>query len=386
MSIYQVGRLGKVYVKKEITYGVAPTFAATDALRHLAVKTSASLNRSDSLERRGTPGLRDRFSRHIQAGFQLDGYLQPSGTIQTIPEAHALLESGFGVEVVGTGSSTVASGPSTTGATVASATGFAAGQMISITELGGATPGVYNRLLTQVSGSALTWAPALPTAVAVSDTIKSMVTYKFANELPYAFTLAHYLPNLSVEVHGNVMQKFSFMFDANDELKFSASGPGKDRIRNAQTVPGSFTTVGTPVTGILGAFLFNGVAYQIMKATFEVDNAEELQNDVYGTASALGFYRGGRRKVTFSIDARVTDDVTVITQAEAASDNTLLITCGNLEGKMATLYAPRAEFDVPDSPDGDGALTWSFKGVCKETLAGAGGSLTAGNDELFFGI
>lgn len=383
MSIYQIGRLGKCFAKVEATYGVAPVFAATDAFRHIDLSTHADLKRSNSLEKRGTPGVRDRFSRHIEASLDIkNSYLQPSGTIGVAPEPRLFIKNAFGVETVGSGSSTVASGASASGATLAAGTGFAASQMVSIVT-GGKT---YNRLLTSVSGAAVTWVPALPGSVVVSDTVKSMVTYTFSNELPESFTFAHYLPNLSVEMHGCVVDKLSMMFSANDELRFSASGPARERIRPAQSVPGSFTTVGSPVTGILGAFLFNGTAYQITKFQADIANAEAVQNDVYGTDRSQGFYRNGERGVTGTIQARVTDDVSVIAQAELASDNTILISCGQTEGKMATLYIPRVEFDVPDTPDGDGALDWSFKWTAKETISGAGGTLLGGNDEMFFGI
>jgi len=387
MSIYQIGRLGKCYVKVESTYGTAPTFAATDAFRHIDVNTSASLNRSPSLEKRGTPGLRDRFSRHITGLLDIkNAYLQPSGTIGTKPEANVLLKNAFGVETVGTGNTTVASGPTTTGATVTSAVGFAIGQMISIIELGGATPGTYNRMLTNVVGSALTWAPALPTAPAASDTVKSGVTYSFANDLPSGFTFAHYLPNVSVEMHGCVVDKLTMMFDGNGEMTFSVSAPAKERLRPAQTIPGSFTTVGSPITGIVGSFLLNGTAYQVVKGSIAITNAEAMQNEIYGTDRSQGFYRNGRRAVALAITAKVTDDITLATAAEAASDNALFLQCNNVEGKVISLYMPRTEFDVAQTPDADGSMDYSFTGVAKETLTGIGGSATAGNDECFLGF
>lgn len=385
MSIYQVGRLGKCFAKVESGYGVQPTFAATDALRHIDVSTAASLNRSDSLEKRGTPGLRDRFSRHITGLLDIkNAYLQPSGTIGTKPEANVLLKNVFGVETVGALSTTIASGPAVGGATLTSGTGAAVGQGISIVVAAGTAPGTYLRILTSVAGAAVTWAPNLPGAPAVADTVKNTcATYSFANELPGSFSFAHYLPNVSVEMHGCVVDKLQIMFDANGEVTFSASCPAKERLRPAQTIPGAFTTVGSPITGIVGAFLFNGTAYQILKASVAITNAEAMQNDIYGTDRSQGFYRNGRRAVTLAIEARVTDDLALVTQAELASDNALFIQCNNIEGKNIGLYLPRVEFDVPATPDSDGAMSYSFSGVAKETLAGIGGAAVAGNDEVF---
>jgi hypothetical protein len=375
--VYQIGRLGKVYAKAESTYGTAPTFSATNALRHLNIKTHASLNRSDSLEKRGTPGLRDRFSRHIDGSVDLEAYLQPSGTIQTAPEAAAILKNAFGTEVIGAGSTTIASSPTTTGATLTAGTGFVVGEMISISIASGPNAGVYARKLTALAGAAATWAPALPGAPSVADTVKSMCSYQLANELPSGLTIAHYLPNLTVEMHGWVINKLTVQFDGNDEAKFRAQGPAKERLRPAQSVPGSFTTVGSPVTGIIGTLLFNGTAYQVTKGQFDIENMEALMNDIFGTDRSQGFYRNGRRKVSFSLEAYVSDDTSVIAQAETASDNTLFVQVGTTEGKVIGIYCPRVEFDVPDTPDGDGAIKWSFTGVAKET---------SGNDEIVLGI
>lgn len=384
MSTYQVGRLGKCYVKVESAYGTAPTFASADALRHIEVNTSASLNRSNSKEKRGTPGIRDRFSRHITGLLDIkDAYLQPSGTIGVQPEAKVLLKNAFGAESVGSASTTIASGPLVGGATLTSGTGFAVGQGISIVVAAGSAPGTYLRLLTSVSGAAVTWAPNLPGAPAAADTVKNGVTYSFANELPTSFSFAHYLPDVSVEMHGCVIDKLNLMFDANDEVRFSASCPAKERLRPAQTVPAAFTTVGTPITGIIGAFLLNGTAYQIMKASIAIGNAEAMQNDIYGTDRSQGAYRNGERVVTLAIDARVTNDLALVTAAEAAGDNVVFIQCNSVEGKNIAVYMPRAEFDVPLTPDGSGALTYSFTGIAKETVSGIGGSATAGNDEVF---
>jgi hypothetical protein len=131
----QVGRLGKLFAKKQTDFVTAATVAATDALRHLDVGFSYNLNRQNSLEKKGTPGLTNRFSRHIDAGFDLkSAYLSPSGTIKTAPEAKAILECGFGVQAIGTGTTTVASAASSTVLTVQAGQGanFAVGKMVAI--------------------------------------------------------------------------------------------------------------------------------------------------------------------------------------------------------------------------------------------------------------
>src|SRR3954469_13285583 len=119
MAGVQIARLGKVFVGQESTFGVAPTLTAANALRHIEYTHSSNLNRSNSLEKRGTPGLLDRFSRHIQAGWNLgSAYLQPSGTFGTEPEGKLIYLNGMGAKSIGTLTTTVASAPTVNGATL----------------------------------------------------------------------------------------------------------------------------------------------------------------------------------------------------------------------------------------------------------------------------
>lgn len=376
MAIQQIGRLGKLFVAEESGgYGVAPTLVGGDAVRHLDVGFSYNLNRQNSMERRGTPGLRDRFSRHIQAGFDLrSAYLSPSGTLGTVPEADPLIKNGLGAVTSATTSTTVASAASSTAFTVQAGLGasFAVGQVIAVRRAANSSR-VEPRRITNIATDAITVAPALGGTPASGDTVKAGVNYRPANDLPSSLTLARYLPNQSFELHGGVVDKLGFTFDGNDEVKIRASGPAKEQIRPAQTEPGAFTTIGTPVTGIVGAVLLNGTAYKITKLDIEVNNMMELINDSLGEDRAEGFYRNGRRDITLGIDARMTDDATLYALAEAAGDGVICGHVGNTEGRVWAYFLPKAEFDIPDTPDDDGAIRWSFKGVAKETL---------GNDEL----
>lgn len=383
MDIVQIGRLGRVFAAdSDTTYANPPTLAATDAFRHIDIELSHDWKRRDSLEKRGTPGLRDRFPSHVEAGYNLKkAYWSPSGTIQTPPEARVFLRNGFGVERVGALSTTIASGAGVGGATLASGTGLAVGDGILIRSTG--TPaGDYPRILTSVSGAAVTWAPDLPASPNTSDVVKNGVTYRLANELPKDFDLAWYLPNLSFELKGAVADKLQFDFDSNSEAMISSSGPGQFRVRPAQSQPGAFTTVGSPVTGIVGSFLFNGASYCITKMTVAIDNMEKLENWCFGTDRAEGFYRDGRRSVTLTISAYMTDNVSLLAAGETYSDNSLLVYAGNAQGRIVGLFMPRIELDSPLVTDADGAIQWAFKGVAKETVAGLGGTATAGNDEV----
>lgn len=370
----QIGRLGKLFVKEQADYVTPAVLAAGDALRHLDVGFSYNLNRQNSLEKKGTPGLTNRFSRHIEAAFDLkNAYLSPSGTLKTAPEAKAIIKNGMGAEVVGTLTTTATGAGTATTFTLASTVGLAVDEFVFVRRAANAGR-VEPRRVTAIVGSDITVSPALGAAPAAADTVKSGVTYKLANDLPKVLTAARYLPDVSFELHSVAISKLGFMLSGNDEVRFKAQGPAMEQIRPAQAQPGAFTTVGQPVTGIVGAVLLNGVAYRVTSIDAEIDNAIELVNDSLGTDRAEDFYRNGRRDITLALNARVTDDASLYALAETAGDGTLLAHVGNTEGRVIAIYAPRAEFDIPDVPDDDGAIRWSFKGVAKETN---------GNDELF---
>lgn len=385
----QIGRTGQVYAKENAgTYGDAVVFAATDAVKHLNFVPRKSLNRSNSLERKGTPGLADRFSRHIEAGYTLEAYLSPSGTIQTAPNARVLLKHGFGTERVGTLTTTVVAGSGLVGgAELTSVTGLAAGDMVLITCTGGATPGRYARVITSLAGADVTWAPDLPQAPADLDTVKQGVTYRLANTLPAGgFNIGRYLESLNWELKGAVVEKLSLMFDGNDECKFAASGPAQDLEKPAQAKPGAFTTVGSPVTGISGYLYKDDTAIKAVKFNFEINNIEELINDSFGADRAEDHYRGGRRDITVSLEQRLLSSADLYDLAATPTDLSIMAQAGKTEGRIVAVYAPRVELDIPEVPDDDGAIKPSYKGVCKETLAGLDGASTGGNDEIILGL
>lgn len=378
----QIGRLGKLFAAEEATYGAAVTLAATDAVRHLDVGFSFNNNRQNSMERRGTPGLLDRFSRHIIAGFDLrSAYLSPSGTLGTVPEADPFLKNGMGAVSAATTATTVASGASSTVFTVQAGLGasFAVGQVIAIRRAANASR-VEPRRITVISTDTLTVSPALGGTPAAADTVKAGVNYTLANNLPKSLVMARYLSDQSFELQGAVVDKLGFTVDGNDEVKFRASGPAKVQIRPAQTQPGAFTTVGSPVTGIVGGMMLNGTSYKLTKFDIEIANMIELVNDSVGEDRAEDYYRNGRRDITLAVDARLTDDTSLYALAEAASDGNIVCHVGNTEGRVVAFVMPRTEFDIPDVPDDDGAIRLSFKGVAKEGVG------TAGNDELIVAL
>ncbi len=377
MPTYEIGRFGRVFLAKQTGgFGVAPTFAATDAVRHVNVTLNKSLNRIESKERYLHPSLLSKWVRRTTANFNLSGIFYPSGSIGIVPDHDPVLECGFGVVTNITPlSTTIASGASTTGATLASGAGLTVGQAILINvTTGSPATGRVLRWLSSVAGAVVTWSPALPQSPAVGDTVKSTVNYSFATALPNALSIGHYLTAISKEGTGAVVDSLKLTFDANEEVMWEASGPMKDRLTAAQAQPGSFTTVGaTPPSGLVGGMRIGAAAVDFMKLGITIENTMDLDNYQFGTSSAQGYFRRNQRKVSIDLTAMLTSDVTLLTAAENASDSVLMAQCGQTEGSIIGVYAPNVDFDIPDHPDGEETLELSFKGTCKGVT---------GNDEL----
>jgi hypothetical protein len=377
MPVYQIGRLGRIFAAKQTTYGVAPTFAATDAIRHINVQLNVSNNRIESQERNAHPSVLNKWVRRKTGNFTVGGIFYPSGTIGTVPDHTDFLECGLGVITNITPlSTTISSGPTTTGATVASGAGLTIGQAVLINvTTGSPASGRLLRWLTNVAGAVLTWDPPLPQAPAVGDSVKSCVNYSLATALPNALSIGHYLTSISKEGTGAVIDQLKFTFDANNEVLWEASGPMKDRLTAAQSQPGSFTTIGsTPPSGLVGGLRIGSAAVAFLKLEVVVSNTMELDNFQFGTSSAAGFFRKNKRKIAANITAILSDDTTLMTAAETATDNNALCAqCGQTEGSIIGVYGPNLDFDVPAMPDGEETLELNFTGTMKGVT---------GNDEL----
>lgn len=374
-NTYQIGRVGRVFAAKQPSYGTAPTFAATDAIRHQMVKLNYSpKNRVNSSERLVHPSQITRFTRRTTANWAIGDIFYPSGTLNTPPDHSDFLECGMGALANTTLATTLSGTPTTTTGTVASAAGLAVGQAVLINIAAGGSAGNYVRFLTGVSGSDLTWAPALPAAPLATDTLKGCITYSLATALPAALQIGHYLTSVSKEGDGCVVDQLKIMLDANDEIRWEASGPMRDRLAAAQAQPGSFTVVGsTPPSGLTATMRLGAAAYEFLKCGVTITNAMELDNFAAGTSKAQAFFRKGKRTVEVTVNAMYSSDVTLMTAAEGTTDQVLLAQCGQTPGSIVALYSPAVEFEVPDDPDVEETMEHAFTGVAKGVT---------GNDEF----
>jgi len=376
-NTYQIGRIGRVYVAQEASYGTAAVFVAGDAVRHLMVKLMEKpRNRVNSPERHVHPSQIYRFTRRKTAEWSLEGIFYPSGTLNTVPDHDPILQAVFGARTNVTLSTTVSAAPAPTSTvfTVASIGALVVGDAVLVNATSG---GRQVRVITAIAGAALTVAPALSAAPTSGDTVKGCITYKLATALlsTGSLDIAHYLTSFSYEISGGAPENLKITVDANDEIRWEASGPAQDRARNAQTDPTTFTTAGTtPPSGLTGYLRVDATAEEFLRAEFEVKNGIELDNVAFGTSQAQAMYRAKKREVTCALNTMESNDVTILDAAEATTDVVGLVQVGLTEGSIVALYAPKIEFETPDDQDNEEARQHSYKGVLKGTT---------GNDELY---
>lgn len=381
MAIPQ-GRTGKLYVKKEAAYGVEEVLASANALRHVNVGFSHNpFQRVNSPEKSPSPGQFTRFDRKPATMLEtLVALLRPSGTLNTLPEIDPILEAAFGAKTNVTLSTTVASAPTTTSATVASAGTLAVGDavLLSVT---GQVNSPYVRILTVVAGAALTWAPALPAAQTVGDACKGGLTYKLTTPLAISLTMAHYLTGFKRELLGAGIDSFALALDANAEPQVTVSGPAKDQLTGtAQSAPAAFTTVGgNPPSGIIGETWIGNTLYLMKMLSVSFSNSLNARNTEYGVRLPTELNRNGIREVSVTLDAWAETEATLYDLTEAGTFSSVLTQTGRTQGNCTAIYLPKVDFSPAAVDDPDGEVGFSFSGVALESVLGS-------NDEIRLAI
>lgn len=382
----EIGRRGKLYVKTESAYGeTLSAHASSDAVRHLNLGfTTDPFNRVTSQEKKATPGHATRFDRKVTAELAtLEALVRPSGTLNTLPEASEILEAAFGSKTNVTLSTTIAVGGAgtTTADTLTSGVGLAVGDALLITHQNGSK---YVRFLTAINtgtGVAV-WAPALPSALSDGQAVKGCITYKLTTALAVSLAVAHYLDTFKRALVGVGINSFALTFDANEEPRFTASGPAKEQFTGGgvPTVPGAFTTVGgNPPSGLVGDLYVNDTELKFKKFTATINNGLTVRNSEYGQSKASELYRNQRRGVDFSLDTWAETEATLYDLSEAGTRPTLMKQTGRTEGNIVALYMPKIEPKVPSTDDPDTEVSWGFSGMALESSDGQ-------NDEVLLAI
>jgi hypothetical protein len=178
MEGYVTPKATKVAFKLEATEGTAPTDAAADSILANIAPEISGFSR-EWFERALMIGHLGRLppldAGPSEPGCSIQVYGRGSGTHGTAPEIGQMLECSMGAKTLGvTGTVAASPAPTTTAATVTSAT-IAAGQLIDI-EIG---TGVYEtrRVITSAAGPAITWWPPTSAAPATGANVYPGVSY-----------------------------------------------------------------------------------------------------------------------------------------------------------------------------------------------------------------
>jgi hypothetical protein len=131
------------------------------------------------------------------------------------------------------------------------------------------------------------------------------------------------------------------MIDANDEIRWEASGPMRDRLARRRAQPGSFTVVGsTPPSGSRRLMRVGRRRYEFLKGGVTLTNATSSTTSRPARRKAQALFRKGKRKVEVSVNAMYSSDVTLMTAAEGTTDQVILAQCGQTRGQHRRLYTP----------------------------------------------
>jgi hypothetical protein len=339
----------------------------------------------NSTEKKTSPGQVVQFDRRRQASLDsLVALLRPSGTVNTLPEADAILEAAFGSKTNTALATTVASVPTTTGATLTSGAGLAVNDAISIV----VSAKKYVRFLTAINtGTGVaTWAPALPAAPIVGAVVKCGTTYKLSTDLSISLAILQCLTSYRRECRGIGIDKFAVALDGNAEPQFTVSGPAQKHVTDASAVadPGTFTQVGgNPPSGIIGETYIADVSYLIKKAGVDLSNGLAVRNSEYGantdTGEASELYREDRRAVGVTLEAFAETQASLHDFAIAGTRKSFFNQTGRTDGNIIAIYCPIVEWKVPDLDAPEGPASWSFKGTALESSDGA-------NDEIMLAL
>lgn len=224
MSQISLGRKEQLFVQTETTFGQSEAPTAAGAIRHLKCEMEPAEERLARDDRKSTRGLPERLRGKRGLEWSLEGYLIPSGDSAVAPDIADLLAASFSVKT--TNAATVASDPTTTGATLSAVSEMEPGDLVGFEQ----SDLLYVVCLQTVDAEtkAVTWTPALPQAPQVDDDVAQAVIYRLQTDPADSLTIHRVLDHEAETAPGCVPHEWEFTVAAGDVAKFSASGAGRD--------------------------------------------------------------------------------------------------------------------------------------------------------------
>lgn len=363
----------QVFVKKETAFAdtTYTGLAATDAVLARTIQLTAAHNRVPSREKRATPDYVTALPRMATAGWSLSAAWQPSGTNGTESDLAPLFEGLMGSKAGSGAVTTVAASPSptVTGFTVASPTGMAVGDIIVVT----LTTGREATRITNIATAALTVSPALSAAPASGAAAVCGVSYKLTTAAPPTLAVCNFMGSLEEAVIGALVESAQVTFAKSDEVLVSFTGPGAKYLGQGTaslTNPGSQTTVGAPINGLIADANVNGYVFKVTGVNVSLSNALALRDQDLGEAYATEVFRGDRRTATVEASFYV-EDTRIMDLATAFTKGGLSLVMGGTNGSMLAMVAPLVEWEIAPLPAGEtGPAIMTARGTCYASSTG----------------
>ena len=230
-NTYALGRKSRIFIVPEVTAGTAVAHAGTDILSHKAASLTYSEPESEVDERKGTAGVL-RFIRdaaHTVSWSVSDAYFKPAAAAATAPESSDILKAAFGSQYAGHSSSVTvqaSASPTVSSCTLNSVAALSEGSAIRFS--GNVTSALAGEIvwITDITGSAITWVPALSTAPQTNDTATIGYAWGLTDENAETLSIYGERQHHVVGASGCMCNEISFTASRNGALNFSASGSG----------------------------------------------------------------------------------------------------------------------------------------------------------------
>ncbi len=368
----------RVYVKKETAFAdnTYQSLAAGDAVKALSIALNTAHNRTPSREKRSTPDYVEANPRMSTTGWNLRAQWKPSGTIGTESDLAPLFEALMGSKVAaGSGSgvtTTVSASPTPTvnGCTVASATGLAIGDVVVVTTSNGREA----TRITNIATAALTWSPPLSAAPASGAAVVAGVTYGLTTAAPPSLAVADFLGASKKEASiGSMADSCTIEFAKSEEVVAAFSGGAAKYIPQSDAAlvePGTQTTVGASLNGLVAKAVVNGYAFKVTGLTVQIKNNVGLRDQDLGDAYATEAFRADTRNVELTANFYLDDDrIRDLGTAESKVGFSLVL--GDTNGRMLAVVFPAVLWSRVPHPAGEsGSVIAQASGMAYATATG----------------
>lgn len=358
-----LGRFQKYFAVAESTFGTYVKHSATNAVKLISHTFTPTYERIDRADVRQTRSLLERITGRESAQWSVEGYLLPSGSAGTAPDAGVFFETAMGTETVG-GSDVTYS--------------LSSEQALgSISLL--AHDGLNDAYAEAVRGA---WVDKLTINIAGGEpprwSAEGGAVYLITTGSGTTVNGAHSSSDATIQLATDEAEEISVgsivQFGSEDNSGAGYEVTAVDLSTDIITIsPGlagglsggeavkpfapSETTAGSPIAGTLGTFNVDSAAFPITAATIELSNEIIVVDNEAGQTGPTDYIPGPDRMVTGSLSIRVTANETIeLGKRRTFVARDIDLTCGSTAGAKVQVRVQYAEFEfsnveIPDAPE-----------------------------------